>query len=184
MNLQKHRPPINSFSLFLHSYLMTSGLIERVSRHSRASIESDFWLEQDRESPLLVSSYDLLSRICVHLRRQLVDVPSPDSPDSSATTTTTTELSPPTARAHLLSLLGASEAAGVVGALYAAIALPGGSSGSASGSTGQQKTAASPTPSQPGLTAPVKSLAVKGLALLRNLAELDLPTLQVRRRSQ
>lgn len=160
---------------------MTSGLIERISRHSRAMIESDYLLDQDREFPLLVASYDLLSRICTHLNQRNNNFSSPNNNQSldgsSVASGETTESNnpvvssePSSAQAHLLSLLSSTEAAGVVGALYVVIAVanqknPGGAS--------------SPTPSGPSNAA--KNLICKGLRLLRNLAELDLPKLQVRK---
>lgn len=169
---------------------MTSGLIDRVSRHSRAMIESDFLLDQERDCPLLVGCYDLLARICAHLKR------SPSSGDSTASSADTSETNiscatsePSTAQAHLLSLLSSSEAAGVVGALYAAIALTSSVTvGSSAGTTGpgggaaaqRGASSASPTPSsQAGPSSAVKSLAWRGLKLLRNIAELDLQRVQV-----
>lgn len=176
---------------------MTSGLIDRVSRHSRAMIESDYLLDQERDCPLLVGCYDLLSRICVHLKRSSSNdncssCPSSSSVDTSETSSgATCNSEPSTAQAHMLSLLSSSEAAGVVGALYAAIALTSASSsmsfssssGNTGGATGQRGgSSASPTPShqQAGPSAPAKSLAWKGLKLLRSIAELDLQKLQVR----
>lgn len=154
---------------------MTSGLIERVSRHSRAMIESDFLLEQDRDCPLLVASYDLLSRICTHLRRSasqstiIHDGSSIASGETTSESTnnnqTTMNIEPSSAQAHLLSLLSSTEAAGVIGALYSSIAL-----------SSPKNNATSPTQCQSGA---VKNLAAKGLRLLRCVAELDLQKLQV-----
>ncbi|XP_058809085.1 S phase cyclin A-associated protein in the endoplasmic reticulum isoform X1 [Phymastichus coffea] len=159
-------------------YLMTSGLVERVSRHSRAMIESDFLLEPERECPLLTASYDLLSRVCAHLRRApgATAVPTHDG-SSVASNEAASEgngaaasqpcAEPSSAQAHLLGLLSSTEAAGVIGALYASVAL-----------AALAKPATSPSsPVQPQ-GGPAKSLASKGLKLLRCMAELDLQKLQ------
>lgn len=158
---------------------MTNGLIDRISRHSQALIESDYLLDQDHDCPLLVASYDLLSRLCVQLKR--VTVVSPSSHDNSSVasgemsenSSATTVIEPSSAQAHLLSLLGSTEAAGVVGALYAAIALP----SSTSQRAGTSST--SPTPNQMAPSTASRNLAWRGLGLLRNVAELDLQKLQV-----
>ncbi|XP_003424996.1 S phase cyclin A-associated protein in the endoplasmic reticulum [Nasonia vitripennis] len=186
------KPALQSRLQDVVGYLMTSGLIDRVSRHSRAMIESDYLLDQERDCLLLVGCYDLLFRICVHLKRSGNDNNGslPSSADTSETSTSATcNSEPSTAQAHLLNLLGSSEAAGVVGALYAAIALTSASSSmSFSSSSGNTCSAAgqrggssgSPTPShqQAGPSATAKSLAWKGLKLLRSIAELDLQKLQ------
>lgn len=143
-------------------YLVAGGLVDRVSRHSQALIETDFLLDQERESPLLVSSYDLLARLCRHLRR------SADRQDNAGgggggggeEQTSSSE-------SHLLSSLSATEASGAIGALYAAVAL-----------TPQNQKGSSPTPGQT-LATPARNLASRGLKLLRSIAELDLRTLQV-----
>lgn len=151
---------------------MTSGLIERVGRHSRAMIESDYLLDQEREFPLLVASYDLLSRICTHLKLR-ASSPSNNNQSldgssvaSGETSESNNPVEPSSAQAHLLSLLSTTEAAGVVGALYVVTAL-----------ANQKNGSSSPTPSGPSIAA--KNLVCRGLKLLRNLAELDLPKLQV-----
>ncbi|KAJ8667445.1 hypothetical protein QAD02_009108, partial [Eretmocerus hayati] len=170
-------------------FLMTSGLIDRICRHSRAMIETDYLVEQERDCPLLVASYDLLYRICINLKRtnthhhssqSVHDVSSIasgetcESNNSSSVTIVTTNgnngnSEPSSAQAHLLTLLSATEGAGVVGALYAAVALT---------SATNQKGGSSPTPSQSGLSNAAKSLTWRGLRLLRSIAELDLNKLQ------
>ena len=150
---------------------MTSGLIERLSRHSRAMIESDYLVEQDRESPLLIAAYEFLAKLCLQIRHKcqssgsflVNDGCSVASGETSAESTTCNS-EPSTTKAHLISLLSNSEAAGVVGAMYAAVAL------------GGQKSSSSPVPGQ---MLAAKMLAWKGLKLLRNVAELDLQKLQV-----
>lgn len=135
--------------------------MDRVSRHSQALIETDFFLDQEHESPLLVSSFDLLARICGHLKRSVdqdnVSVHGEGGGNAEQTSS----------EAHLLSTLSATEASGAIGALYAAVAL-----------TPQNQKGASPTPNQTFTTA-VRTLAGRGLKLLKSIAELDLRTLQV-----
>lgn len=163
---------------------MTSGLIERLSRHSRALIESDYLLQmdQDRDCSLLINSYDLLGRIGNQLKR----------PNVGQTITTITpdtegiEQSSSVARAHFLNQLETSEAAGSIGSLYATVALTN-SSTTATGScsnNSQKLTGSSsnsPTPSQQfGLSINARALTYSGLKLLRSIAELDLNKFQVR----
>lgn len=140
------------------------GLVDRVSRHSRALIETDFFLDQERDSPLLLASYDLMSRICCHLKRvgkqeELIHYSGENNGNSSEQSA---------AEAHLISSLVSTEAAGAVGSLYAAIAL-----------TSQNQKGSSPTPNQIGPSSSTKALATQGLKLLRSIAELDLAKLQV-----
>lgn len=135
--------------------------MDRVSRHSQALIETDFFLDQEHESPLLVSSYDLLARICIHLRRSVdQDTVNVHGEGSSGVEQTSNE-------SHLLSTLSTTEASSAIGALYAAVAY-----------TPQNQKGASPTPNQTFTTA-VRILASRGLKLLKSIAELDLRTLQV-----
>lgn len=144
-------------------YLVASSLVDRVSRHSRALIETDFFLDQEHESSLLVSSYDLLARICSHLRRSVdqepVSVHGEGGGGGGGVEQTSNE-------SHLLSTLSTTEASGAIGALYAAVAY-----------APQNQKSASPTPSQT-FTIAVRTLASHGLRLLKSIAELDLRTLQ------
>lgn len=148
--------------------------MDRVSRHSRALIETDFFPDhQEQESPVLVSSYDLLSRICGHLRRVVSGVDQDNvsvhhgcegggSNNNNNVEQTSNE-------SHLLSTLSATEASGAIGALYAAVAF-----------TPQNQKGASPTPNQVAFTTAARNLAGRGLELLKSIAELDLRSLQVR----
>lgn len=153
-------------SLVCFRYLVAGGLVDRVSRHSRALIETDFFLDQEHESPLLVSSYDLIARICGHLRRSTdqdsVNVHGEGGGGGSNVEQTSNE-------SHLLSTLSATEASGAIGALYAAVAFT---------QNQNQKGGTSPTPNHTFTTA-VRMLASRGLKLLKSIAELDLRTLQV-----
>ncbi|XP_024876365.1 S phase cyclin A-associated protein in the endoplasmic reticulum [Temnothorax curvispinosus] len=145
-------------------YLVAGGLVDRVSRHSRALIETDFFLDQEHESPLLVSSYDLLARICSHLRRSVdqdtVSVHGEGGGGGGGGVEQTSNES------HLLSTLSTTEASNAIGALYAAVAY-----------TPQNQKGASPTPNQT-FTPAIRTLASRGLKLLKSIAELDLRTLQ------
>lgn len=145
-------------------YLVAGGLVDRVSRHSRALIETDFFLDQEHESPLLVSSYDLVARICGHLRRSA----DQDSVNVHGESGGNNNVEQTSNESHLLSTLSASEASGAIGALYAAVAF----------APQNQKGGASPTPNHTFTTA-VRTLAGRGLKFLRSIAELDLRTLQV-----
>ena len=140
------------------------GLVDRVSRHSRALIETDFFLDQDRDSPLLLASYDLLSRICCHLKR--VGTNQDAAFHHGENSNTGSEQT--AAEAHLVTCLSSTEAAGALGVIYAAVAL-----------TSQNHKGSSPTPNQTGPSASAKILASKGLRLLRSIAELDLDKIQV-----
>ncbi|XP_011876988.1 PREDICTED: S phase cyclin A-associated protein in the endoplasmic reticulum isoform X2 [Vollenhovia emeryi] len=140
-------------------YLVAGGLVDRVSRHSRALIETDFFLDQEHESPLLVSSYDLLARICSHLRRSVDQDTVSVHGEGGGVEQTSNE-------SHLLSTLSTTEASSAIGTLYAAVAY-----------TPQNQKGASPTPNQTFTTA-VRTLASRGLKLLKSIAELDLRTLQ------
>ncbi|XP_012539353.1 S phase cyclin A-associated protein in the endoplasmic reticulum [Monomorium pharaonis] len=142
-------------------YLVAGGLVDRVSRHSRALIETDFFLDQEHESPLLVSSYDLLARICSHLRRS-ADQDAVNVHGESGTC----NVEQTSNESHLLSTLSTTEASSAIGVLYAAVAY-----------APQNQKSVSPTPSQTFTTA-VRTLASYGLKLLRSIAELDLRTLQ------
>ncbi|XP_066584852.1 S phase cyclin A-associated protein in the endoplasmic reticulum [Prorops nasuta] len=144
----------------ISAYLVAGGLVDRVSRHARALIETEFFVDQERESPLIIACYDLLARICRHLKRSVVQENSGSHGDAGTGEQTTVEC-------HLLSSLTLNEAAGSIGTLYTAIAL-----------FPQNQKAASPTPNQASVTSSVKNLASKGLALLRAIAELDLNRLQ------
>lgn len=136
--------------------------MDRVSRHSWALIETDFFLDQEHESPLLVASYDLLARICSHLRRSVdQDAVSVHGESGSSVEHTSNE-------SHLLSTLSTTEASSAISVLYAAVAY-----------TPQNQKSTSPTPSQT-FTIAVRTLATYGLKLLKSIAELDLRTLQVR----
>lgn len=152
-------------TLLCFRYLVAGGLVDRVSRHSRALIETDFFLDQEHESPMLVSSYDLLARICSHLRRSVdqdtVSVHGEGGGSGGGVEQTSNE-------SHLLSTLSTTEASSAIGVLYAAVAY-----------TPQNQKSASPTPNQTFTTA-VRILASRGLKLLKSIAELDLRTLQVR----
>lgn len=145
-------------------YLVAGGLVDRVSSHSRALIETDFFLDQEHESPLLVSSYDLIARICGHLRRSVdqdsVNVHGEGGGGNNVEQTSN--------ESHLLSTLSSSEASGAIGALYAAVAF----------TPQNQKGGTSPTPNHTFTTA-VRMLASRGLKLLKSVAQLDLRTLQV-----
>ncbi|XP_012285568.1 S phase cyclin A-associated protein in the endoplasmic reticulum [Orussus abietinus] len=139
-------------------YLVIGGLLERVSRHGRALVETDFFLEQERESSLLTASFDLLARLCCHLKRcNLENVNHSENNIAEQTT----------ASSHLLNGLATSESAGAVGALYAALAL-----------TSQNQKGSSPTPNQAGPSASGRVLAMRGLKLLRLFAEMDLEKFQ------
>lgn len=154
-------------------YLVTSGLVDRIKRHGSALVESDFLVDQDKDSPLLVACYDLLTRFCIQLKAAKTthtnqhpqessgdSNPQPDSPHHPNNNSSSS------AESHLLSLLSQTEAAGAVGALYASLALT-------------TKVPAAGLPLQGGPTNSAKNLAYAGLRLLKNVAELDLDKLQV-----
>ncbi|XP_015603635.1 S phase cyclin A-associated protein in the endoplasmic reticulum [Cephus cinctus] len=135
-------------------YLVSGGMVERVHGHSRAAVETDYLLDQDHESSLLNSSYELLSRFCIQLKADNLHAEAGASEQTSS-------------RVHLLGSLSSTEAAGAVGALYAVLAL-----------TGQNQKGVSPIPSQTGPGSPARILASRGLTLLRTMAELDLDKVQ------
>ncbi|KAG7198876.1 hypothetical protein KM043_015702 [Ampulex compressa] len=147
------------------SYLVAGGLIESVSRHKRALIETDFFLDQEHESLLLVSSFELLSRICKTLGK---NGDQENSVQQRGIHTESNNIDQTSSKSHLLSSFLSTEAAGTIGALYAAVAL-----------TPQNQKASSPTPNQTTLTATTRTLVVRGVTLLRSIAELDLDTLQL-----
>lgn len=136
--------------------------MDRVSRHSRALIETDFFIEQDYESPLLISAYDLLFRICCHLRK------STDQEIGNVHENNNNSVEQTSVESHLLSTLTSTEAAGAIGALYAAVAL-----------TPQNQKGASPTPNQSTMSQSTRILVVRSLRLLRSIAGLNLLRLQV-----
>ncbi|XP_014607477.1 PREDICTED: S phase cyclin A-associated protein in the endoplasmic reticulum isoform X1 [Polistes canadensis] len=162
-------------------YLVAGGLIDKVALHARALIEADFFLDQEHESPLLLASFDLLSRICYHLKRTTT---TPDNPivhsggsssgnnnnnNNSSNNNNSNENNEQTTstETHLISSLFTSEAAGAIGALYAAVAL----------NTVNQK-GSSPTPNQTMPSIATRMLIVRGLGLLKAFAELDLQRFQ------
>ncbi|XP_008554539.1 S phase cyclin A-associated protein in the endoplasmic reticulum [Microplitis demolitor] len=139
-------------------FLVTGGLVDRVTRHNRALIESDYLLDQEHESPLLLASYDLLHRLTCHLKRVN------SNNDNSNSVNHESEQS--TAESHLLGCLETTEAAGAIGCLYATFALA------------HQK-CASPTPGQTSCSSSsAKLLASRTLKLLKSIAQVDLQTLQ------
>lgn len=143
-------------------YLVAGGLIDRVSCHSRALIESDFFVEQDHESPVLLSSYDLLFRICCHLKKSTDQETGIINENNNNVEQTNIE-------SHLLSTLSSTEAAGAIGALYAAVAL-----------TPQNQKGSSPTPNQTMVSQSTRILIVRSLRLLKSIAGLNIQKLQVR----
>ncbi|XP_012166354.2 S phase cyclin A-associated protein in the endoplasmic reticulum [Bombus terrestris] len=141
-------------------YLVAGGLVDRVFRHSRALIETDFFVDQDHESPVLSSSYDLLYRICCHLKKSTdQDVGNIHEGNNNVEQTNV--------ESHLLSTLASAEAAGAIGALYAAVAL-----------TPQNQKGSSPTPNQITVSQPMRILIVRSLRLLKSIAGLNIQKLQ------
>lgn len=148
--------------MFLYfRYLVAGGLVDRISRHSRALIETDFFLDQDHESPVLVSAYDLLFRICCHLKKSTDQEIGNVHENNNNVEQTSVE-------SHLLSTLSLTEAAGAIGALYAAVAL-----------TPQNQKGSSPTPNQTAVSQSTRILIVRSLRLLKSIAGLNLQKLQV-----
>ncbi|XP_054009571.1 S phase cyclin A-associated protein in the endoplasmic reticulum isoform X2 [Hylaeus anthracinus] len=141
-------------------YLVAGGLVDRVSRHSRALIEAEFFVDQDHESPLLISSYDLLFRICSHLKK-------PPDQESGSVHENNNSVEQTIVESHLLATLSSTEAAGAIGALYAAVAL-----------TPQNQKGSSPTPNQTTMPQSTRVLIVKCLRLLKSIAGLNLLRLQ------
>lgn len=148
---------------------MMGGLIERVHRHSQALIETDYFLEQEKEAAILVSAYDLLCRICYFLKRANCSETTTNGEVTSNGNNNNANGEQSTTEAHLLGYLFSTEAAGAIGTLYAAIAL-----------TSQSQKGALPTPNQIGPSTPARLLAARALKLLRMIAELDLNKLQVK----
>ncbi|CAK9801301.1 S phase cyclin A-associated protein in the endoplasmic reticulum [Anthophora quadrimaculata] len=146
--------------LDIAGYLIAGGLVDRVIRHSRALIETDFFVDQDHESPVLLSSYDLLYRICCHLKKSMDQETGSIHENSNNVEQTSFE-------SHLLSTLCSTEAAGAIGALYTAIAL-----------TPQNQKGSSPTPNQTTLSQSTRILVVRSLRLLKSIAGLNLQKLQ------
>ncbi|XP_044577015.1 S phase cyclin A-associated protein in the endoplasmic reticulum [Cotesia glomerata] len=139
-------------------FLVTGGLVDRVTRHNRALIETDYLLEQEHESPLLLASYDLLRRLTCHLKR----VNNHDSNNFNVNH----ESEQTSAESHLLGCLESTEAAGAIGCLYATFALA------------HQK-CTSPTPGQTGSSSSsAKLMALRTLKLLKSIGQVDLLTLQ------
>ncbi|XP_012341119.1 S phase cyclin A-associated protein in the endoplasmic reticulum isoform X3 [Apis florea] len=141
-------------------YLVAGGLIDRVSCHSRALIETDFFVEQDHESPVLLSSYDLLFRVCCHLKKSTDQEAGIINESNNNVEQTNIE-------SHLLSTLSSTEAAGAIGALYAAVAL-----------TPQNQKGSSPTPNQTTVSQSTRILIVRSLRLLKSIAGLNIQKLQ------
>ncbi|XP_031834015.1 short spindle 3 isoform X2 [Nomia melanderi] len=144
-------------------YLVAGGLVDRVSRHSRALVETDFFVDQDHDSPLLISAYDLLCRVCCHLKK------TTDQEISSITenNNNNNNVEQTSVESHLLSTLSSTGAAGAIGALYAAVAL-----------VPQNQKGSSPTPNQITMTQSTRVLVVRCLRLLKAIAELNLQRLQ------
>ncbi|XP_076624289.1 short spindle 3 isoform X1 [Colletes latitarsis] len=144
-------------------YMVAGRLVDRVFRHSRALIETDFFVDQDHESPLLISSYDLLFRICSHLKKstdQETGTVHENNNNNNSVEQTSVE-------SHLLSNLSSTEAAGAIGALYAAVTL-----------TPQNQKGSSPTPNQTTMSQSTRILIVRCLRLLKSIAGLNLQRLQ------
>ncbi|XP_017883269.1 S phase cyclin A-associated protein in the endoplasmic reticulum [Ceratina calcarata] len=141
-------------------YLVAGGMVDRVFRHSHALIETDFFLDQDHESPVLSSAYDLLYRICCHLKKS--------TDQESAVHESNNNVEQTNVESHLLSTLSSTEAAGAIGALYAAVALP---------PTSQNQKGSSPTPNQT-VSQSTRILIVRSLRLLKSIAGLNLQKLQ------
>lgn len=142
-------------------YLVAGGLIDRVFCHSRALIETDFFVEQDHESLVLLSSYDLLFRICCHLKK------STDQ-DTGIINESNNNVEQTNVESHLLSTLSSTEAAGAIGALYAVALTP------------QNQKGSSPTPNQTMVSQSTRILIVRSLRLLKSIAGLNIQKLQVR----
>ncbi|XP_046428516.1 S phase cyclin A-associated protein in the endoplasmic reticulum-like [Neodiprion fabricii] len=156
------KPLVHSRLQEVIGYLVAGGLVERVSRQSRSLIETDAFQDQDYEAPLMVASFELLSRVCYHLSRCSGQEHNAQGAEGGGPGEQTS------ARNHLLGSLAATEGAGAVGVLYAALVLPGHS---------LQKSS-SPTPNQTTLSTPARNLALRALTLLRHFAEMDLAKMQ------
>ncbi|XP_076294606.1 short spindle 3 isoform X3 [Lasioglossum baleicum] len=147
-------------------YLVAGGLVDRVSRHSRALVETDFFVDQDHESPLLMSSYDLLFRMCCHLKKS-TDQETSSVLENNNNNNNGNNVEQTSVESHLLSTLSSTEVAGAIGALYAAVAL-----------VPQNQKGSSPTPNQTTMTQSTRILVVRCLRLLKSIAELNLQRLQ------
>ncbi|XP_048514345.1 S phase cyclin A-associated protein in the endoplasmic reticulum isoform X2 [Athalia rosae] len=152
-------------------YLVAGGLVDRVSRHSRTLVEYEVLHDQDYEAPLMVASFDLLSRFCYHLNKCGQDHQQPHAQGAASDPANQSSCEFQTsARNHLIAGLATSEGAGTVGAMYAALVLP--------GHTSQKSSSPVPSYSQNSMSAASKNLALRALNLLRNFAEIDTAKLQ------
>ncbi|KAK0087810.1 hypothetical protein PV325_013994 [Microctonus aethiopoides] len=138
-------------------FLVTGGLIERVSRHCGALIETDFFLDHDHESSLLLASYDLLYRLGCHIKQISIH--------NNSNLTSRNEVEQTTVESHFIGSLEMSEVAGAVGCLYATFAL-------------SHQKCPSPISGQSNCLSSVKLIAYRALQLLRIIGEIDLQTLQ------
>ncbi|XP_043514347.1 S phase cyclin A-associated protein in the endoplasmic reticulum-like isoform X2 [Frieseomelitta varia] len=118
-------------------------------------------MDQDHESPVLLSSYDLLCRICCHLKK------STDQEAGSVHEGNNNNVEQTNVESHILSTLASTEAAGAIGALYAAVAL-----------TPQNQKGSSPTPNQITVSQSMRILIVRSLRLLKSTAGLNIQKLQ------
>ncbi|KZC12043.1 PREDICTED: S phase cyclin A-associated protein in the endoplasmic reticulum [Dufourea novaeangliae] len=144
----------------ISGYLVAGGLVDRVLGHSRALIETDFFVDQDHESTLLISSYDLLFRMCCHLKK------SPNQ-ETGGAHENNNNVEQTSVESHLLSTVSSTEAAGAIGGLYAAVAL-----------IPQNQKGLSPTPNQTTMSQSTRILVVRCLRLLKSIAEVNLQRLQ------
>ncbi|XP_017765346.1 PREDICTED: S phase cyclin A-associated protein in the endoplasmic reticulum [Eufriesea mexicana] len=140
-------------------YLVAGGLVDRVFRHSRALIETDIIVDLDYESPVLLSSYDLLYRVCCHLKK------SSNQEIIGTIHESNNNVEQTSVESHLLSTLSSTEAAGAIGALYAAVALK-----------PQNQKGSSPTPVQTSTF--TRILIVRSLRLFKSIAGLNIQKLQ------
>lgn len=123
-------------------------------------IETDYFIDQEHESQILLLSYDLLSRLCCYSKKIDNNNLSIANNDNEQTTVET----------HLLGCLQLTEAAGVIGCLYSTFALanqkllsPGQNSNNNANNN----------------LSYMKLLAIKSLKLLKNIAQIDLQVFQV-----
>ncbi|KAF7989886.1 hypothetical protein HCN44_008560 [Aphidius gifuensis] len=140
-------------------FLITGGLVDRITRHNRVLIEADYFIDQEHESQILLLSYDLLSRLCCYLKKHDNNNLSAVNNDNEQTTVET----------HLLGCLQLTEAAGVIGYLYSTFAL----ANQKLSSPGQNSN--SNSNNNPSY---IKLLAIKSLKLLKNIALIDLQVFQ------
>ncbi|KAK0168683.1 hypothetical protein PV327_002459 [Microctonus hyperodae] len=138
-------------------FLVTGGLIERVSRHCGALIETDFFLDHEHESSLLLASYDLLYRLGCHIKQISIH--------NNSNLTSRNEVEQTNVESHFIGSLEMSEVAGAVGCLYATFAL-------------SHQKCPSPISGQSNCLSSVKLIAYRALQLLRIIGEIDLQTLQ------